>query len=86
MEYTFRDRLSRLRKSEGISFGKHKERKEEKSEHEQTEKTSWLLVSQEPEFKKSEIKVSIGGFEVRIEHDIDEAVLLKVCRTIMKLC
>lgn len=84
--YTFRDRLTKLRKSEASDSEAVATNEEAAKAQETTDKINWLAVTQELGSCGSEIKVKIGGFEIKVTQGFDEPLFLQVCQALLKLC
>lgn len=79
--YTFRDRLTKLRKpKETVAT------EEAVKVKETAEKVNWLAVTRELELRDSEIKVKMGKFEIKVAQGFDESLFLQVCQILLKLC
>ena len=83
--YTFRDRLSRLRKSQGKP--RVKELLSVTPGVKEVQPTKWVNVTPNPDRSeiKSEIKIIISGHEVMVANDFDELTLIAVCRALTKI-
>ena len=86
--YTFRDRLSKLRKNGELKKETEKQIKEKASSGSESISPEWVMISELPERTKTEEKeiiVRIDKCEVKVLPGFDEATLTQVCRALCKI-
>lgn len=85
--YTFRDRLTRLRKSEAVDNKTLKPGIKAK-EHDESAQSAinWLAVRREAESSESGLRIEAGGFTIKVAPGFDESSFLRVCRILSALC
>ena len=80
--YTFRDRLSKMRKVAILSDT-------QESETVELEVAKWMEVipkAVSPATTAEELRIGIGKFAITVPHDFDEASFIRVCKALMSLC